>query len=45
MSPNSTDPHSDFYSMVREIEMCAGLLKEIEDEYGNVNTITENALF
>lgn len=41
MSPNSTDPHSDFYSMEQEIEMCAGLMKEIEDEYGNINTIAD----
>lgn len=45
MSPNSTDPHSDFYSMEQEIEMCAGLMKEIADEYGNINTITDKALF
>ena len=45
MSPDSTDPHSDFYSMVQEIEMCAGLMKEIEDEHGNINTITGKALF
>ena len=45
MSPNSTDPHSDFYSMEQEIEMCVGLMKVIEDEYGNINTITDKALF
>lgn len=45
MSPNSTDPHSDFYSMEQETEMCACLMKEIEDEYGNINTITDKALF
>ena len=45
MSPNSTDPHSDFNSMEQEIEMCAGLMKEIEDEYGNINTITDKALY
>lgn len=45
MSPNSTDPHSDFYSMEQEIEMCADLMKEIEDEHGNINTITDKALF
>ena len=45
MSPNSTDSHSDFYSMEQEIEMCAGLIKEIEDEYGNIYTITDKALF
>lgn len=45
MSPNSTDPHSDFYSMEQEIEMCTGLMKEIEEEYGNINTITDKALF
>ena len=45
MSPNSTDPHSDFYSMEQEIEMCVGLMKEIENEHGNINTITDKALF
>jgi hypothetical protein len=45
MSPNSIDPHSDFYSMEQEIEMCIGLMKEIEDEYGNLNTITDKVLF
>jgi len=45
MSPNSTDPHSDFYSMEQEIEMWADLMKEIEDEHGNINTITDKALF
>lgn len=45
MSTNSTDLHSDFYSMEQEIEMCAGLMKEIEDEYGNINTIADKALF
>ena len=45
MSSNSTDPHSDFYSMEQEIEMCAGLMKEIEGEHGNINTITDKALF
>jgi hypothetical protein len=45
MSPNSTDPRSDFYSMEQEIEMCAGLMNEIEDEYGNINTIADKALF
>ena len=45
MSPNSTDLHSDFYSMEQEIEMRAGLMKEIEYEYGNINSIADNALF
>ena len=45
MSPNLTDPYSDSYSMEQEIEMCAGLMKEIEDEYGNINTITDKAIF
>lgn len=45
MSPNSTDPQSDFYSMEQEIELCTGLMKEIEDEYGNINTVTDKALF
>jgi hypothetical protein len=45
MFPNSTDPSSDFYSMEQEIEMCIGLMKEIEDEYGNINTITDKSLF
>jgi len=45
MLPNSTDPHSDFNSMEQEIEMCAGLMKEIEDEYGNINAITDKALY
>ena len=45
MSTNSTDLHSDFYSMEQKIEMCAGLMKEIEDEYGNINTIADKALF
>jgi hypothetical protein len=45
MSPNSTDPHSDFYSMEQEIEMCTGLTKQIEDEHGNINTVTDKALF
>ena len=44
MSPNSTDLHSDFYSVEQEIEMCADLMKEIVDEYGNINTITDKAL-
>jgi hypothetical protein len=25
--------------------MCIGLMKEIEDEYGNLNTITDKVLF
>ena len=45
MSPNSTDPRSDLNSMEQEIEMCASLMKEIEDEYGNINTITDKALY
>lgn len=49
MSPNSTDPHSDFYSMEQEIEMCTGLTKQIEDEHGNINgninTVIDKALF
>jgi hypothetical protein len=45
MSPNLTDPHLDFYLMEQEIEMCVGLMKEIEDEYGNINTITDKAIF
>ena len=45
MLPNSTDPHSDFNSMEQEIEMCAGLMKEIEDEYGNINAITDKVLY
>jgi hypothetical protein len=45
MSPILTDPHSDFYSMEQEIEMCAGLMKEIEDEYGNIITITDKVIF
>ncbi|MFN2435447.1 MAG: hypothetical protein ABR515_08765 [Nitrososphaeraceae archaeon] len=45
MFPNSTDPHSDFYSMEQEIKMCTGLMKEIEDEYGNISTVTDEALF
>ena len=45
MSPNSTDPDSDFYSMEQEIEMCVGLMKAIDDECGNINTITDKALY
>ena len=44
MLPNSADPHSDFYSMEQEIKMCVGLMNEIEDNYGNVNTIPDKAL-
>jgi hypothetical protein len=44
MLPNSADPHSDFYSMEQEIKMCVGLMKEIGDNYGNVNTIPDKAL-
>jgi hypothetical protein len=45
MSLNSTDPHSDFYSMEQEIKLCTAFMKEIEDEYGNINTVTDKALF
>jgi hypothetical protein len=31
--------------MEQEIEMCTGLMKEIEEGYGNINTITDKALF
>jgi hypothetical protein len=44
MLPNSTDPHLDFYSMEQEIKMCVGLMKEIDDNYGNVNPISDKAL-
>lgn len=44
MLPNSADPHSDFYSMEQEIKMCVGLMKEIGDNYGNINTIPDKAL-
>jgi hypothetical protein len=41
MTPNSADPHSDFYSMEQEIEMCIGLKNDIAKQCGNITPIND----
>ena len=45
MTPNSADPHSDFYSIEQEIEMCTSLKNDIEKRYGNITPINDKSLF
>jgi hypothetical protein len=45
MTPNSADPHSDFYSMEQEIEMCTSLKNDIVNQYGNITHINGKSLF
>ena len=45
MTPNSADPHSDFYSMEQEIEMCASLKNHIVNQYGNITQVNDKSLF
>jgi hypothetical protein len=43
MRPNSADPHSDFYSMEQEINMCMSLKNDIETLYGNITPIEDKS--
>ena len=45
MTPNSADPHSDFYSMEQEIEMCASLKNDLVNQYGNITHVNDKFLF
>lgn len=45
MTPNSTDPHSDFYSMEQEIKMCTILKNDINKQHGNITSINDKSLF
>ena len=45
MTPNSADPHSDFYLMEQEIKMCTNLRNDIVNQYGNMTPINDKSLF